>query len=218
MIEVRLLHSEAERERAFELRKAAYHNFMPPDKDYRFSDEYDNRALTWLFGAFDTADDRLVSTMRVSLCDIPCASYYPEAKTMTLASQVVEVSRLCIDPNIKAPCATWGILREMVRDAIITCRALIAENIIVTARPEVSPTYKKLFGFRVLGPDRPYPPSKLPISILFLSLADTLVTHRARDAVIRSITPDDIATRRHQLVTFTVDNHVDGDLMPCTAS
>lgn len=178
----------------FTLRAAAYRQFITDDVT-EFTDAFDRHSNTWQSAAIDHG--RVVGAVRVSLDHLPCADHCREASLLN--GNNVEVSRLCIDPDISNPLVRFQIFRALLRDAILSCRALNATFVIAcAARPDLVKLYRNI-GLSLAWISHPEPPVTVPVDVMVAPFRDVWAAQNSRAGIASRITPEDIATRFHQL-------------------
>lgn len=183
------------RSEIFALRAAAYRKFID-DHVRHFSDAFDWQHTTWLFAVME--GKRVIGSMRVSVPPLPCGIHCNEVSL--LAGNVVEVSRLCIEPSIVNPVRRFHIFGQLMREAIVTCRALNADfAVLCAARPSLENFYRKVCGFSVFAISEPPPPVTVTVKVMVAPVSVMLGKHAHRYPLIDNITKEEIATRLFHL-------------------
>lgn len=183
------------RSEIFALRAKAYRDFIDTSTNH-FSDEFDRLPTTWTFAAMDGM--RVIGGMRISVPPLPCGLHCEEISI--LQGNVVEVSRLCIDPTIKNPATRFRVFGKLMRDAIVSCRALNADFAVVcSARSSLEAFYREVCGFEIFAVTTAPPPVTVPLKVMVAPVAQMLAKKGVRHAMIQDITNEEIATRLFHL-------------------
>jgi predicted GNAT family N-acyltransferase len=196
-MEVRLVTStEAPlRSEIFALRAAAYRKYID-DHVRHFSDEFDRLATTWHFAALD--GKRLLGAMRLSIPPLPCGLHCEEISLLN--GNVVEVSRLCVDPGVHHPGIRFQVFAHLMREAVVSCRALNADFAVVcAARASLEAFYRQVCGFKVFAVAEAELPVTVPLKVMVAPVSEMLAKKGARHAIIQDITNEEIATRLFHL-------------------
>jgi predicted GNAT family N-acyltransferase len=196
-MEVRLVTStEASlRSEIFTLRAAAYRNYID-DSVHHFNDDFDWHETTWHFAALD--GKRLLGAMRISVPPLPCGLHCEEISLLN--GNVVEVSRLCIDSGVRNPITRFQVFARLMREAVISCRALNADYAVVcAARASLEEFYRQICGFTYFAVAQPPPPVTVPVKVMVAPVSEMLAKKGTRHAIIQDITNEEIATRLFHL-------------------
>jgi len=175
-LDYRAARSEAEKERIYRLRYAAYlrEGALPPNAPLLFKDRYDDSANGVTIGVY--AQDRLASSMRFHILDAerrdgPAMQVFADVLTPLLdrGATLVDPTRFVADSVVmrmypKLPYAT-------VRLAYLACEYFNADYGLATVRSEHQAFYRRIFGHQLICPARPYPSLAKPISLMMVDFS-----------------------------------------------
>lgn len=181
-LEYRAARTEADKERIYRLRYAAYlkEGALPPNAPLLFKDRFDDLANGVTIGVY--LDDRLASSMRFHVLDAehrdaPAMQVFADVLTPLLdrGITVIDPTRFVADSAMirmypKLPYAT-------VRLAYLACEHFAADYGLATVRTEHQAFYRRIFGHELVCPARPYPSLAKPISLMMVDFS------RLRDIV-----------------------------------
>lgn len=157
------LNTEIERQEAFKLRARAYKAYLP-NGTMEFSDQADKTAT--IYGVYD--QNQIVGTVRVNHdSNMPCKPYY----NITPPKQSVEISRFCIDPDIKNPIRQISIVSPLMQIWFDHCKQFRVSMVYAAATNKTAKYYASLLGFTVVD-HAVYPPAKVELELMAANLID----------------------------------------------
>lgn len=169
-IDYRLAETPQERDEIYRLRYRAYlkEKTIPPNREHRISDRFDDLANSWIFGVY--YDGVLASSLRISVAspawpDTPSMEVFPEALKPELAKGrvMVDPTRFVADPDyadrpVELPYMT-------LRLAHVACDYFHADLGLASVRSEHQAFYRRAF-MHTIAPPRDYPGLTKPICLM----------------------------------------------------
>jgi len=172
-MEIRAARSDAERERIYRLRYAAYlrEGALPPNAPLLFKDRFDDASNGVSIGAY--LEGRLAGSIRFHVID----ATRRDAPAMQVFADVlqpyIDGGATLVDPtrfvaDASAMRAYPKLPYALVRLAYLACEFFDAEHGLATVRTEHQAFYRRIFGHRPICPARPYPLLAKPISLMMV--------------------------------------------------
>lgn len=172
-LDYRRADTEDEREAIFRLRYDCYlgENAILPNFERRFTDPFDEKDNTWLFGVY--LEGRLVASMRI----VVATQEFPELPAMwsfgaELAPEL-EAGKILIDPTRFV--VDKDVSRFHPHLAYMTARIgwiageyFQADAILATVRREHEAFYRRVFNYKLVRDPRPYPTLLKPLNLMTL--------------------------------------------------
>ena len=170
-VEYRAPTTEDEKEEIYRLRYSAYlrEGALSPGAPEIFTDKYDKTPNASLVGLY--IDNRLASSIRIhhvnrETPDCPAMMVFSDYLRPLIESgmTVVDPTRFVIDGTAARLYPKLAYLT--VRVPFMACEHFDADIALATVRAEHQPFYKRIFGYGVICPPRPYPSLSTPISLM----------------------------------------------------
>ncbi len=172
-LDFRRAETEEEREAIFRLRYDCYlgENAIVPNFERRFTDPFDEKGNSWLFGLH--LDDRLVASMRI----VVATKEFPELPAMwsfgVELMPELEAGKIVIDPTRFV--VDKSVSRDHPHLAYMTARVgwiageyFQSDMILATVRREHQAFYRRVFNYQLVCDPRPYPTLLKPLSLMTL--------------------------------------------------
>ncbi|HVY18733.1 MAG TPA: hypothetical protein VHA70_01465 [Bauldia sp.] len=172
-LDFRRAETEEEREAIFRLRYDCYlgENAIVPNFERRFTDPFDEKGNSWLFGLH--LDDKLVASMRI----VVATKEFPELPAMwSFGAEIMpelEAGKIIIDPTRFV--VDKSVSRYHPHLAYMTARVgwiageyFQADTILATVRREHQAFYRRVFNYKLARDPRPYPTLLKPLSLMTL--------------------------------------------------
>lgn len=172
-LDFRRAETDEEREAIFRLRYDCYlgENAILPNFERRFTDPFDDKGNTWLFGVH--LEGKLVASMRI----VVATSEFPELPAMwSFGAELMpelEAGKIIIDPTRfvvdKAVSRHNPMLAYMTaRIGWIAGEYFQADTILATVRQEHRAFYRRVFNYKLIRDPRPYPTLLKPLGLMTL--------------------------------------------------
>lgn len=172
-VDFRRADDEDEREAIFRLRHRAYvdEGAIQASPDNRFTDPYDEIGNCWIFGVH--LDGKLVSSIRLHVAtsdfpDMPSLSVFEDRLQPELdaGKVIVDPTRHVVDRE--ATLKHSHLVYLTMRLAWTAAEYFQSEIVLAAVRTEHQAFYKRIFGHRIVCPERSYPLLEKPISLMTL--------------------------------------------------
>jgi hypothetical protein len=172
-LDFRRAEREEDREAIFRLRYDCYlgENAIIPNFERRFTDPFDEKGNSWLFGVH--LDGALVASMRV----VVATKEFPELPAMwSFGAELMpelEAGKIVIDPTRFV--VDKNVSRHHPHLAYMTARIgwiageyFQSDIILATVRSEHQAFYRRIFNYKLVRDPRPYPTLLKPLSLMTL--------------------------------------------------
>ena len=227
-VDFRRADDEDEREAIFRLRHRAYleEGAIEASPDNRFTDPYDETGNCWIFGLH--LDGKLVSSIRLHVA----TSDFPEMPSLSVFKDQLQpeldAGKIIVDPTRhvvdreetqKHPHLVYLTMRL----AWTAAEYFQSEIVLAAVRTEHQAFYKRIFGHRIVCPERCYPLLEKPISLMTLDYLANRDRVNARYPFFRStyferrmlferLQNDNTKSARHGLAAPMIDDEAAASL------